>query len=146
MVATSKRKQTPLKTPSPHTSDTSRKADNTTAKLPPFAKHFKSSTAANATPFKVGDSKEWNGQTWYFCDCPNHRDRVKWHTHTAATCRSRLRWLEGQSTSTATPPAAHVAADNSDITTLTDPTGLASSSHSDPSDVTSLLAAALPRW
>ena len=45
-----------------------------TGQQPPFVKHFKSSTGSNATPYKVGDTKEWNKLTWHFCDCPNHRD------------------------------------------------------------------------
>lgn len=112
-------------------------------KLPPFVKHYKSSNAADAQPYKVGDSKTWNNLTWYFCDCPNHRDRIKWHTHTADSCHSRQRWLANPG-SRAPPPTANVVAADAP-TALTTPTGLLSDSISSPdnSDVTALLAAAL---
>ena len=55
--------------------------------LPPFVRHFKVTTASDAVTFKVGDTKEWKGDTWYFCDCPNHFDCVKWHSHPAPECR-----------------------------------------------------------
>lgn len=108
-------------------------------KLPPFAKHFKSSTEPDAQTYKVGNTK-----TWHFCDCPNHRDRVKWHTHPAETCRLRLRWLANERGGP--PSMANVVA--SDIsTTITDPTNLGGngdrSTATDQSDVTALLAAAL---
>ena len=61
--------------------------------LPPWIKHFQSVKDGVKTVYKVGDTKTWKGETWYFCDCPNHRDRVKWHTHPAETCRTRKRWL-----------------------------------------------------
>ena len=64
-----------------------------TAKLPPFVKHFKASSDADAVPFKIGDSKTWNNELWYFCDCPNHRDKNKWHTHSPTECKTRARWL-----------------------------------------------------
>ena len=61
--------------------------------LLPFVRHFKATTASDAANFKVGDTKEWKGDTWYVCDCPNHRDRLKWHSHTAPECRTRYKWL-----------------------------------------------------
>ena len=30
---------------------------------------------------------------FYFCDCPNHRNNVQWHTFEAEECRTRKRWL-----------------------------------------------------
>ena len=50
------------------------KSDKT---LPPFVRHFKATTAFDAATFKIGNTKEWKGNTWYFCDFPNHRDRLK---------------------------------------------------------------------
>ena len=61
---------------------------------PPFIKHFKSSTGTDAKEYKVGDEKQWGGKTWYFCDCPKHRDKMKWHTFPVDQCRTRKRWLE----------------------------------------------------
>jgi hypothetical protein len=66
-------------------------------KLSPFVKHFRSSPANDVTVYKVGDSKTWNNTTWYHCDCPTHRDKVKWHTHPTDTCRTRQRWKKGKS-------------------------------------------------
>ena len=37
-----------------------------------------------------------NNNTFYYCDAPTHKNRAKWHTHTAETCRTRLRWLENK--------------------------------------------------
>ena len=48
-----------------------------TKTLPPFVRHFKATTASDAATFKVGNTKEWKGDTWYFFDCPNHLDRIK---------------------------------------------------------------------
>ena len=62
-------------------------------KLPPFARHYKTSSSDDAKEYKVGDSKVWNNQTWYFCDAPTHKDKIKWHTHTAESCRTRKNWL-----------------------------------------------------
>ena len=62
-------------------------------KLPPFLKHFKDGLGDSAKPYKLGDTKTWNNETWYFCDCPSHRDKAKWHTHPPESCRTRLRWL-----------------------------------------------------
>ena len=47
---------------------------NTPVERPPFLTHFQDS---NGTKYKVGDSKEFNGRTFYFCDCPLHRNRLK---------------------------------------------------------------------
>ena len=44
--------------------------------------------------YKVGYSKEFNGKIFYFCDCPLHCNRLKWHTHTVDKCRTRIRWLQ----------------------------------------------------
>ena len=65
-------------------------------KRPPFVQHFKSSSTPNATAYKVGDTKTWNGETYHFCDCPTHRDKIRWHTHSADSCRTRKKWMESQ--------------------------------------------------
>ena len=43
--------------------------------------------------YKIGDSKTFNDEVWYFCDCPNHRDGARWHTFKPEDCRTRKRWL-----------------------------------------------------
>ena len=53
--------------------------------LPPFATHFQDK---DGKKYKVGDSKTFNEKTFYFCDCPFHQNKVKWHTHTAQKCRT----------------------------------------------------------
>ena len=64
------------------------------ASTPPFIKHYKTSTDSDGKPYKVGDSKTWNNEVWYFCDCPNHRFGERWHTFKAEECRTRKRWIE----------------------------------------------------
>ena len=98
--------------------------------LPPFARHFKSSPAPDAPKFVVGDSKPFNGTTWFFCDCPNHRNKVKWHTFPHTECRQRQRWLE-----TNPPPSANL----SELSTISNPTHPSLP----PNHLTTLLADAL---
>ena len=45
------------------TTTTSSKTPNT-GKLPPFVKHFKTSNAADAKHYVIGDSKVWEDHTW----------------------------------------------------------------------------------
>jgi hypothetical protein len=75
---------------------TDAKGDFANKKLPPFVKHFRSSPANDATVYKAGNWKTWNNTTWYYCHCPTHRDKVKWHTHPTDTWRTRQRWKEGK--------------------------------------------------
>ena len=77
--------------------------------IPPFIKHFQDATTG--TRYKIGDSKVHNGKTFYFCDATNHRDKIKWHTHTHTDCRVRKKWLKTQEggNDTTTPPEANVA-------------------------------------
>jgi hypothetical protein len=140
MMATAKRKKSTMSSDSPARPGKAGEEK----KLPPFVKHFKSGTGDNATAFKVGDKKEWNDTTWYFCDCPTHRDCHKWHTHTHDTCRTRKKWLaDGGSRP---PPVAQIANDQGleASTALTTPTGISSSTGgTTSSDITTMLAAAL---
>jgi hypothetical protein len=118
------------------------KAPTVEKKHPPFIKHFKLSSAPDAASYKVGDSKEWNSATWYFCDCPSHKDKIKWHTHPHTACRTRKRWLEeggSNSNSNSSPPVAHVAGTTDALSSGTSIT----TTTTDSTDVTSLLAAAL---
>jgi hypothetical protein len=141
MVAATKRK----KTASTDSNNAPRKTSGEDKKQPPFVKHFKSGTGDSATVFKVGDQKDWNDTTWYYCDCPTHRDRIKWHTHTAEKCRTRKKWIEDGGSRTP-PPVAQIATDSETATTLTSPTGTSSTgttSSSGPTDITTMLAAAL---
>ena len=83
------------------TANTEAKNDNNERKtkerkLPPFVKFTKVNNTPDSPLFKVGDTKVWNNQVWHYCDCPNHRDNIHWHTHPANTCRTRARWLKAQ--------------------------------------------------
>lgn len=138
-----KRKRAP--TPEPSKGRPSGSSEARDKKLPPFAKHFKSSNDTNATPYKVGDTKSWNNETWYFCDCPLHRNRLKWHTHAADTCRTRLNWI-----ATGRPSGPGIA--NPAEIVDTDDASTAPSSLTSPAptvtppvsaDITALLASAL---
>ena len=60
---------------------------------PPWLKHFKDE---NGNKYKIGDTKDFKGKTFHYCDTPNHRDRAKWHTHAAADCSVRKKWLRKQ--------------------------------------------------
>lgn len=118
------------------------------AKMPPFIRHYKVAKDPASAKYKVGDSKTFDNTTWYFCDCPTHRDRIKWHTFPAETCRGRKKWLSEGGSSSA-PPVAQVGdangvQDDGTDTTLTDSNaGSSGSSNVDAGDVTALLANAL---
>ena len=64
--------------------------DTPTPKLrrnsPPFLIHYQT---ADKVKYKVGDKKEHAGSTFYFCDCPLHKNKLKWHTHHPDKCRLR---------------------------------------------------------
>jgi hypothetical protein len=76
-VATDKSKAAPAKA-----ANFSSKSDKSDAKAkpPPFIWHWKVTKEPDLVIYKLGNTKVWLGETWHFCDCPNHRNRVKWHT------------------------------------------------------------------
>ena len=55
----------------------------------------------NKIQYKVGDTKKVQSTVWHFCDCPNHRGKVHWHTFPADQCRTRNRWIKRQGNATA---------------------------------------------
>ena len=71
--------------------------------VPPFVKETVNGTIAN----KVGDTKTWNKTLWYYCNFPNHLNGMRWHTHKATNCKSRLRHVQ----SNASPTVANLAND-----------------------------------
>jgi hypothetical protein len=105
-------------------------------KLPPFLRHFKSSTSTGSVSYKVGNSKPFDGATWYFSDCPNHRDRIKWHTHAPADCRTRVNWLANMTSGK--PIAKATEIDNDQDSILPD-----SAADFVSTDITGLLASAM---
>ena len=46
-------------------------------KLPSFVCHFKHTSDHDPKKYKVDDSKIWNYVTYYFCDCPTHKEKLK---------------------------------------------------------------------
>ena len=44
--------------------------------VPLFVKDRVNGTIGN----KVGYTKTWNKSLWYYCDFPNHRNGMRWHT------------------------------------------------------------------
>ena len=92
IATTSKRKRTTEK--QQETNPNSANDKKLERKNPPFAKFTKVNNTPDSPLFKVGDTKSWNDKTWYFCDCPNHRNGIHWHTHPAEACRTRNRWLK----------------------------------------------------
>ena len=83
--------------------------DNTKTeqKTPPFIKFTKVNNTPDSPLFKVGDTKLWNDKTWHYCDCPNHRGGIRWHTHPADACRTRACWLKMKEKDT--KPNANIA-------------------------------------
>ena len=109
---------------------------------PDFLYHYKDGTTNQN--YKVGDKKEFNGTTFYFCDAPWHKKKAKWHTHTAEKCRVRKNWLKSNkgkdkdddASQNRSNPEANVAdTDSSANDTPNDSTSF--------SDVTALLASAM---
>ena len=82
---------------------------------PIFNKHFKCGETGER--YKVGDSKEFQGDTYYFCDAPTHKNRTKWHKHHPDKCRLRKAWLKEQGedkSDNKTPPSTANIADRED--------------------------------
>ena len=69
---------------------------------PPFIKHFKCGTTGKL--YEVGDTKDFKGNTYYFCNAPNHRFKTKWHKHHPDKCRLRKAWLKENEGKNNTPP------------------------------------------
>lgn len=88
----SKRTRSSTKRKTSDNDDSDKSPPKTT--VPPFLRHFNHVSYGITIKYKVGDSKKWNDTTWYFCDCPKHRNRVKWHKYPADEYRLRKKWLE----------------------------------------------------
>ena len=111
---------------------------------PPFLIHFQTS---DKVKYKVGDKKEHAGSIFYFCDCPLHRNKLKWHTHHPDKCRLRNKWIKEKATDTPSPDAsAHILVENEayeNTSTITDDTTDQSTTTTTGSDVQALLASAM---
>jgi hypothetical protein len=130
------------KAPTPHAAVQAKPKHNTSPpdakgnKMPPFLRHYKSSISPGSVTYKVGDSKPFDGATWYFCDYPNHHNHIKWHTHTPADCRTRINWLANKTSGKPVANAAEI--DNNQDSILPD-----SAADSVSNDITGLLASAM---
>ena len=74
----------------------------TTREPLPFVKHSKDSTSK---AYKVGDTKEQDGNMFYYCNSPTHRDCIKWHTYSHGNYCVRKAWLQKTSKDGADTPA-----------------------------------------
>ncbi|CAJ1945787.1 unnamed protein product [Cylindrotheca closterium] len=93
-------KKPPPKVPTKKKGDPTPPDDDNSKSLPPFICHFKQPASEGGATYLVGDTKKYKNTTWYFCDRPNHRERVKWHTHKATKCCTRLKWKEDNNNTT----------------------------------------------
>ena len=109
-------------------------ASTATSKPTPFLKHYKSSSGADTTNYKVGDTRDFEGQTYHFCDFPIHRDPLKWHPFPYTEYRLRTKWLADKGYIDKDPNAPPPIANVSDSDVATEPTDL--------TDITSLDATA----
>ena len=113
---------------------------------PDFIKHFK---ASDGTLYKIGDTKEYEGKTFHFCDAPTHRNRIKWHTHPADKCRVRKLWLKSKESSNSTNALnSNATANNAEtITEVNNTEGNNTAAPTDadthPPNIQALLASAL---
>ena len=112
------------------------KSKKTKMNTPPWITHFEK----DGVKFKVGDSREFNGKQFYFCDATIHRDKIKWHTHKAEVCRVRKIWLkkEAEGTTDAPPAEANVTETETDTVSTVTPENSVNSA-----DIHALLASAM---
>ena len=73
-------------------------------KPPPFVSNFKHKSDPDSPKTKVNDRNIWNGVTNYFCGFSRHKDKLKWHTHTAKHLHTPKRWLDRKSDTGTSPP------------------------------------------
>ena len=122
MASVSKKHSAPVTNKSIVTDEFSTKIAKT---LPPFVRHFKATNASDAAIFKVEDSKDWKGETWYFCDFTNHLNHIKCHPNPDPDCCTCQKWLKEKDGA----PAAEIVDDQGlAITDLTDDTDSTNSS------------------
>ena len=109
---------------------------------PPFLTHFQS---ADKVKYKLGDKKDHNGTTFFFCDCPLHKNKLKWHTHHPDKCRLRAKWMKTKSSSDVVDNDATAnVGENADSTSVADTSESSSSLNpSTSTDVQALLASAM---
>jgi hypothetical protein len=127
------------------TSGASKSTSDTERKLPPFSTYWKAPDSEGGAKYKVGDTQMFEGRKYYFCDAPTHRNKLKWHVHSAESCRNRKAWLKDKPPIALVGDTAGIATDTSTIAGSTAPSTNASAAPSVPDDVTVLLASCLER-
>ena len=60
----------------------------------------------------MGDTKNFKGKTFHYCDAPTHGYRIKWYTREAKDCSVRKKWLisKGNNTDSISTPNPEVNA------------------------------------
>ena len=102
---------------------------------PPFMTHWKD--ASTGVKYKVGETKEHGGRTFYYCDASTYLNKLKWHTHAVDTCRVRKFWLKPKEDKDL------ALANVGDAEPPTPPDNDASDGNNHPSELTALLASAM---
>ena len=99
VAMTAKALQNAKKRPAPagtNTKETSEAKKKPKTDGPKFLHYVKKNKSAGGGDHVVGDTRTHNDTTYYFCDCPNHKNNIRWHTWPATECRTRLNWLKKQ--------------------------------------------------
>ena len=61
-------------------------------KQPPFARYKRTASGKNGKPHVLDDTREWNGKTFYYCNCPTHENQIHWHPWKGSECSIRKKW------------------------------------------------------
>ena len=83
-------------------------------KFPPFARYFNQTSDPDYQKYKVDDINIFNGVTYSLYDFPTHEDKLKYHTHTAETCRTHRLCLESKN-DTSTSPSDYKSSDQENL-------------------------------
>lgn len=69
----------------------------TQKRYPPFVTHWKDKSSGKS--YKKGDTKQWEGETWYYCPCKHRPKNNRWHKHKPQVCTVLKRYEQGQTNS-----------------------------------------------
>ena len=102
---------------------------------PPSVIH---SSDSSGTKCKLDDKKTFNGETFYYYDCPGHQNSLKWHTHEPNDYCTIIHWLKQKGSDT------HTAATTTNAITYTAGSSDTATESSNISRITSSLTDGLP--
>ena len=117
--------------------------DDPPKSLPPFSKHSKVSLRTGEE-HKEGDTKTWDGKTWYFHHATTHRDGRRWFTHLPSKCVTCIKFkrnISGNVDDGSEPPSANIS-DVTPETATTETPAAAPTTEQPPQDVRAFLASA----